>query len=378
MGNRKMSVGKQTTFIGALLAYLIGSGFATGQETMQFFSGWGSIWACLLVGVITFFMMYLAYGAYAYAGRTRGYDDVSEIFRLYAGSAGGKVFEAFAWSFNASCYMFMVSGFGNVLHQQWGIPIAIGSAIAVIISVITAAAGLNRMIDIIGRIGPVIVGFTIVVGVISAFTYYPLISDGNTAINSGTVEVTRAGANPILAGLSFGGCCLLLVSAMVGRMGSELREYDIKYTHIILSLAAFIFVFGSIVMGLNHIGNIENSVSAAIPNLLLANNIFGAVGGLFAIIILVAVYSTLCPIIWTCVSMFIKDENSLKYKLTCVIVGTAVYFVTLYVPYQTLLNYIMTYFGYSGAIVCGVVVVRYYMIKARDEKENTSESKQLI
>ncbi|MCG7587266.1 hypothetical protein [Photobacterium sp. OFAV2-7] len=378
MGNKTMSIGKQTTFIGALLAYLIGSGFATGQETMQFFSGWGAVWSCMLVGVITFFMMYLAYSAYAYAGRTRGLNDVSGIFKLYAGTAGGKLFEAFAWSFNASCYMFMVSGFGNVLHQQWGIPIAIGSAVAVVISVGTAAAGLNKMIDIIGRIGPVIVGFTIVVGIISAFEYYPLIGAGNAAINNGEVEVTRAGANPVAAGLSFGGCCLLLVSAMVGRMGSELRDYDFKYTNIIMGLASFAFVFGSIVMGLNHIGNIANASTAAIPNLLLANNIFGAIGGAFAVIILVAVYSTLCPIIWTCVSMFIKDEKSMKYKLTCVIAGTAVYFVTLYVPYQTLLNYIMTYFGYSGAIVCGVVVVRYYMLKAKDKKEGITVSEQTV
>lgn len=27
--------------IGAMFAYLIGSGFASGQETMQYFSGWG-------------------------------------------------------------------------------------------------------------------------------------------------------------------------------------------------------------------------------------------------------------------------------------------------------------------------------------------------
>lgn len=378
MSNKQMSIGKQTTLIGALLAYLIGSGFATGQETMQFFSGWGSVWACMLVGIITFFMMYLAYTAYAYAGRTRGIDDVSGIFKLYAGSIGGKIFEAFAWSFNASCYMFMVSGFGNVLHQQWGIPIAFGSAIAVIISVSTAAAGLNKMIDIIGRIGPVIVGFTIVVGIISAFTYYPQIADGNTAINNGEVNVTRAGANAITAGLSFGGCCLLLVSAMVGRMGTELRDYQFKYTNIILGLASLAFVFGSIIMGLNHIGNIHAASTAAIPNLLLANEIFGAVGGLFAIIILVAVYSTLCPIIWTCVSMFIKDEKSLKYKLTCAVAGTCVYFITLYVPYQTLLNYIMTYFGYSGALVCAVVVARYFTIKAKDKKENVSTSEQVV
>lgn len=359
--------------IGALFAYLIGSGFATGQETMQFYSGWGSVWACIIVGVITSVMMYLSYVSYAYVGRTRGIADLAGIYNFYSGKIIGKVFEAFAWMFNASCYVFMISGFGNVLHQQWGLPIAIGAAIAVVISVGTAVLGLNKMVDIIGKIGPVIVVFTLIIGIISAFRYYPLIAEGNAAINSGEVQVTRAGANVLLSGMSYGGCCLLLVSAFVGRMGNDLRDYKFKYTKIILGVGSFGIPLCSVVMGLNHIGNIKEAASAAIPNLLLANNIFGAMGGVFAVIILAAVYSTICPIIWTCVTMFIKDEKSLKYKLTCVIAGISVYFVVLFIPYQTLLNYIMTYFGYAGTMVFLVCVIRYFIIKAKDKDMDKME-----
>ncbi|MDB1125761.1 hypothetical protein [Vibrio algarum] len=120
MGNKKMSIGRLATLIGTLFAYLIGAGFASGQETVQFFASWGSVWATLLVGVITFFMMYLAYSAYAYVGRTRSIDDVSGIFEFYSGPIFGRLFEAFAWIFNGCAYVFMVSCFGNVMLQQWG------------------------------------------------------------------------------------------------------------------------------------------------------------------------------------------------------------------------------------------------------------------
>ena len=374
MGNKKMSIAKQSVLVGALFAYLIGAGFATGQETVQFFASWGSVWASILIGIITFFMMYLSYSAYAYAGRTRGIDDVAGIFRFYAGPVGGKFFEIFAWTFNGCAYVFMVSGFGNVMHQQWGVPVAVGSAIAVIISAGTAAAGLNKMIEIIGKIGPALICFTLLIGVSSSFQYYPLVAEGNAAINSGEVQVTRAGANVVLSGLSYGGVCLLLVSALVGRMGSDLRDYDFKYTKIILCVTAFVIPFVNIVMGLNHIGNIKAATLAPIPNLLLANNLFGAIGGIYAVIVLVAIYSTMCPIIWTCVSMFIKDERSLKYQLSCVVAGIGVYFVALFISFQTLLNYIMTYCGYTGAVVCGVVVVRYYVIKAKDKGKSAPVS----
>lgn len=365
-----MGIGMLINAIGALFAYLIGSGFASGQETVQYFSGWG--WAGIIVGVITFFMMYLTYLSYAYVGRTRGISNLSGIYNFYAGKYVGKVFEAFAWLFNACCYVFMVSGFANVLYQQWGVSVPPGAAVAVIISAGTAILGLKRMVDVIGKIGPVIVIFTLIVGIISAFHYFPLISEGNALVASGAVEITRAGSNWLFSGLSFGGCSLLLVSAYVGMMGNDLREYKFKYTKIILCVCSFGIPFCSVIMGLNHIGNITEAASAAIPNLLLANNIFGAMGAIFAVIILAAIYSTLSPLMWTCVTMFIKDEKSLKYKLTCAVAGIAVWFVACNIPYQTLLNYIMTYCGYSGTVVFVVCVVRYFMIKKADKKEGVT------
>lgn len=48
MGNKKIGLGLMLNLIGAMFAYLIGSGFASGQETMQYFSGWGSVWTSVL------------------------------------------------------------------------------------------------------------------------------------------------------------------------------------------------------------------------------------------------------------------------------------------------------------------------------------------
>ena len=70
-----------------------------------------------------------------------------------------------------------------------------------------------------------------------------------------------------------------------------------------------------------------------------------------------------------CASMLAKDDKSKKYKLICVIAGICVYIITLFVPYETLLNYIMTYCGYSGCVVAVVCIVRYFIIKSRDKKE---------
>ena len=191
--------------------------------------------------------------------------------------------------------MFMISGFGNVIHQQWGISIPIGSAIGVVLSVTIAVMGLNKIIDIIGKVGPIIVLFTLFIGIVAAFRYYPMIAEGNAAINSGDVDVIRAGSNWVTAGLSFAGCNLLLVSAFVGTIGYNLREYKFIYNQLIMIISSGGIMLVSFLMGLNHIGNIQAAVQASIPNLLLANNVFGGNAGiilslLFAIIILAAIF----------------------------------------------------------------------------------------
>lgn len=367
-----MSKGMLFTQIGALMAFLIGSGFASGQEIVQYFAGWGSVSSAVIIAAVTFVMMFFGYRAYAYAGRTRGFQNINEIFEFYGGKRVGKILLILPFGFTASAYFFMISGFANTLHQQWeGISIPVGLAVAIILSVGTAISGLKKMVDIIGRIGPVVVIFTVFIGIVAASTYYPMIPEGNAAINSGSVEVTRAGATVLLSAISFGGCCLLLPTAYIGKLGHELGEYKFKYVNMIILSCSVIYVSACLLMAFNHMGNIQESATYAIPNLLLASKVFGSASGLmstlFAIIILLAIYTTICPLLWSSVTMFTKTDKSKTYKIICGVAGVVVYFVCLYIPYQTLLNYIMTYFGYGGFIIFCVCFVRYLIIRSKDK-----------
>lgn len=331
MENKKMRPGLLITFAGALLAYLIGSGTASGQESVQYFSSWGSVGGTITVAVVNFVVMFCCFMAYTYAGR-HGTTDLASVCEFYCGKVVGKIFTAFAWIFNACCFFFMISGFGNTLFQQWGLPLWIGYAIAIVLAVGTAVLGLQGIVNIIGKIGPVVVTFLFILGVISAFTYFPSISNGVELIRSGEVSVLQAGANPVLAGLSFGGCSILLVAAYMSSIGKELSGYKKKYTTVICIL-----------------------------------------GAVFAVIILLSIYSTFCPMLWTCVSTFIKDEKSVKYKLACVLAGIGVFIVDMFIPYATLVNIIMTYCGYTGGIVFLVLTVRWLMVRNQDKKKMVSE-----
>ena len=375
MGKEKMRIGLLASLAGALLAYLIGSGTASGQESMQYFTSWGSVGGTLTVMVINAVVMFCTFMAYTYAGR-HGTSDLAGVCEFYCGKVVGRLFTAFAWIFNTCCFFFMISGFGSTLNQQWGLPLWAGYLIAVALAVGTAVMGLQGIVNIIGKIGPVVVTFLFLLGVIAAFRFFPHIPDGIVLIKSGQVELLQAGANPVLAGLSFGGCSILLVAAYMASIGKKLAAYKKKYTIILCAIGALAITVTVGILGLCHLGNVEQSATAAIPNLLIANDIFGAassiLGPVFAIIILLSIYSTFCPMLWTCVSTIIKDEKSFKYKLTCILSGVGVFIVDLFIPYETLVNVIMTYCGYTGSVVFIVLTIRWIMVSRKDKLATAS------
>lgn len=375
MGKEKMRIGLLASLAGALLAYLIGSGTASGQESMQYFTSWGSVGGTLTVMVINAVVMFCTFMAYTYAGR-HGTSDLAGVCEFYCGKVVGKLFTAFAWIFNTCCFFFMISGFGSTLNQQWGLPLWAGYLIAVALAVGTSVMGLQGIVNIIGKIGPVVVTFLFLLGVIAAFRFFPHIPDGIVLIKSGQVELLQAGANPVLAGLSFGGCSILLVAAYMASIGKKLAAYKKKYTIILCAIGALAITVTVGILGLCHLGNVEQSATAAIPNLLIANDIFGAassiLGPVFAIIILLSIYSTFCPMLWTCVSTIIKDEKSFKYKLTCILSGVGVFIVDLFIPYETLVNVIMTYCGYTGSVVFIVLTIRWIMVSRKDKLATAS------
>ena len=380
MGKEKMRIGLLASLAGALLAYLIGSGTASGQESMQYFTSWGSVGETLTVMVINAVVMFCTFMAYTYAGR-HGTSDLAGVCEFYCGKVVGKLFTAFAWIFNTCCFFFMISGFGSTLNQQWGLPLWAGYLIAVALAVGTAVMGLQGIVNIIGKIGPVVVTFLFLLGVIAAFRFFPHIPDGIVLIKSGQVELLQAGANPVLAGLSFGGCSILLVAAYMASIGQGLVAYKKKYTIILCAIGALAITVTVGILGLCHLGNVEQSATAAIPNLLIANDIFGVassiLGPVFAIIILLSIYSTFCPMLWTCVSTIIKDEKSFKYKLTCILSGVGVFIVDLFIPYETLVNVIMTYCGYTGSVVFIVLTIRWIMVSRKDKLATASRKVEL-
>ncbi|MEG0806091.1 MAG: alanine:cation symporter family protein [Lachnospiraceae bacterium] len=363
MEKEKIKIGKVLTFAGAVIAFTIGSGFATGQEILQYFTAYG--YKCILV--VAVFLVIFLYTNYhfAKAGNEEQFERGSQIFSYFCGKKLGTVFDYFAVIFCYLSFIVMVAGASATLNQQYGIPPAVGGAILMVAAGITVVGGLNAMVDVLGKVGPLIVVLCIAVGAITLFRDMGNIPEGIRLMESGEVKVMAASSNWLFSGCSYGGFCLLWFAGFMTELGKKSKLKELT-TGMFLGTA--VIAVAILLVGFGLIANISSVYGAQIPNLILTTKILPAFSSFFAIVILMGIYTTAVPLLWTASSRFTK-ENSPAFKILTIVLAIVGFIVSLTVPFDRLVNIIYVLNGYVGALLILFMIIKN--IRLAIEKRKT-------
>ena len=117
-------------------------------------------------------------------------------------------------------------------------------------------------------------------------------------------------------------------------------------------------------------GNLAVVGTSQVPNLELAGLFSPAVRTLFMVVIVMAIYTTACPMAWGFCGKIAKDEKSTKYRV-CILALTIVGMVCSYLfPLSTLINFMYGISGYVGAVVSVGMI-----ISKRKSKKDLDASK---
>ena len=161
---------------GAWISFCIGSGFATGQELLQYFGAYGVYG----FGAIVIAMILHTYCSVSFlkAGHEQQFESSLDIFDYYCGKTLGKIVKLLSVVFLVISPMVMIAGFGASLNQFFNVPLGVGAGIMGVLSIITVLLGLRKMVDIIGAIGPVIIVVTLLTGGIFLVTHVDTFASG--------------------------------------------------------------------------------------------------------------------------------------------------------------------------------------------------------
>lgn len=358
--NNKLNWKRVIILAGAIIAFTIGSGFATGQEIIQYYTSYR------LEGILTIVLFAVCFVYYNYnfakAGAEERFEKGNDVYKYYCGKKIGTVMDYYSTIFCYMSFFVMVGGAASTLGQQYGLPSWVGGGILTALSILTVVGGLNSLVDKIGIVGPAIVILCIAIGVLTLFKSGGNIDAGLEIMKAGKYAgaagetIKSAGSNWIVSGLSYAGFVLLWFASFTAALGSQNKKKELQYGiyggTIAVCVAILLVMFAQIA-NINT-PSLENSGifvwNADIPNLILAEHIWKPFAAIFAVVVFAGIYTTAVPLLYNPCGRFAK-EGTPRFKILTVVLGVVGLIVGLYLPFRVLVNVIYVLNGYVGAIL---------------------------
>ncbi|MBB5830565.1 YkvI family membrane protein [Brachybacterium aquaticum] len=340
------------TFAGAILAFLIGSGFATGQEILQYFTSYG-YWGILGTGLLVLVLISYVCVEFLLAGRKHQWDKPSRIFHYYCGRYLGTFFDFFSILFVFLSFTVMVSGAGAVFQEHYGLSKHLGGVALAAVVGVTVWFGLKNLVDVIGKLGPIIVVIAIALGIVGIVRNPGGIGEGNSLLPS--LDVVQASTNWFMAGLSYVGFCMLWLAAFLTALGKTTRSTQEAAAGGISG--GVVFSLACMIVGLGLLANIEAVAGTEIPMLVLANLVSPLLASVFSVIILAGIYTTAVPLLWTVANRF-YDDGTKKFKYLALILAAVGTLIGLVLPFSQMVNLVYVINGYVGVILLALMLVR--------------------
>lgn len=146
----------------AFIGTVIGAGFVSGQELMQFFvrNGYKGLWGCVLVGFLFAFLSVIVMMR-AKQLDTPSFDEVIIPSGIYLRLIANLLVCFFAFG----TFVVMLAGMGALLGELWGLPASLGNFIMAATVVAVALCGRKGMLGSLNLLVPLMIVVAVITGV---------------------------------------------------------------------------------------------------------------------------------------------------------------------------------------------------------------------
>lgn len=340
------------TFTGAIVAYLIGAGVASGQEALQFFAAFG-VRGAIGAGIMAL-LLYVWFSATIMSdGQKLKLMSSNKIFAHYCGRHLGRFFEVYAPLYLVMVFMVMVAGAGSILNEAYGFHPQLGRLLMVISALITVLMGLKNVVNIVAKLGPLIIAFAISIALANIALNPSGIAEADAAMQ--TISVPKAAPAWFISGLIFPATGCVLVApflAQLGSMANSQREARIGGT-----LGGGAFIIAVITMCFGLLASIGELYAQNIPTLFLAKNWNAVLALAFMVAIMAAVYTTSVPMLWLSANAIAPDEGTTRFRVWVFAIAI-VAFIGGQFPFAKLVNVLYPLSGYLGLFLFASILLR--------------------
>lgn len=346
----------------ALVGLLVGAGFASGQEVIQYFLSFGyiGIVGAVVSGVIIFVVGTTIFqlGSYYLA------DDHSAVFNRVSSPLVSKYMD-YATMFSLFAFGFvMVAGAGSNLNQQFGFAPWVGATIMTVFLVLSGFLNVDRITDVISTITPFLI-----VAIIVAFGITIMnMPDSLNEMNEIALQQSPADGvfnNWLLAAVNYGTLVnIMAVSMMLVIAGSQMNPRTAGVGGL---LGGLIFAILLVILNFILFFNMDKVAGADMPLLAVFDSMHPTVGVIVSIIIYMMIYNT-------AVGMFYAMARRLTHKhperfrvVYFTVVGIG--FVLSFVGFADLISWVYPAIGYLGIILTIAILIGWFRDRSNIKEE---------
>lgn len=345
-------------FAFAYTGIVVGAGFSTGQEVLQFFSSFG-LWSFAGVAVAAICVLFMSRQTAKLGYR---YDVVSHevpLHKLFGKTAGTLIDYIFAF-FMYGIAVIMIAGSGSAFEESFGIQPWVGSIVLLFLVFFTLLMDFNKIVSILGSVTPFLIIAVLIISLVNIFNPDVVLSEVNQTAN---ISQTPTGLWWFDA-ITYSGVVIGVAFSFLSIMGSDADKHFIArrgavYGGIIFMIMLFLLNAGMLAV-------LDEANHVALPTLVMANAIHPVFGTIFSIIIILLIYNTVVGLVYAFLARFTQPYSK-KYKVWLVI-ALIVGYVLTFVGFVDLVNFFYPIFGYVGVLIGIGLLIRWLMNKKTSKK----------
>ncbi len=355
LNNKSISTFKvAATYIGTV----VGAGFASGQETLQFFAVFGvrGLLGLLLVTALFIFFGYII----MMMGKEFGAESHIEIIRHSGGRYLSPLIDWLITFFLFGALTAMIAGSGALVNQQFGLSPVWGNVLMAVFTVVTVLTGIKGVINSISAVVPFLLTSAVGISIISVVFIPP--TAGNTIQVSESTSVLIT--NWLWAAILYISYNMVLSISVLGPLGVQARDKKTIRNGAILGGiglgAAAIAIYFAIEKNFDAVQGME------IPMIFIARRIAYVLQIIYSLVLIAEIYTTAVSSLYG-FTVRVCDMDSKKARYY--IIGTAVLaLVASQFGFSNLVRYLYPVVGYGGIVMLAVLLLAWFKAMRRPVK----------
>lgn len=342
----------------AFIGVIVGAGFASGQEVLQYFTSFGVMG--IFGGIITTALFAYVGMMLVWLGSKMKTDSHKEVIHKVTGksvfgSIVGWIIDLVIIFTLFGVGVVMLAGAGSNLNQQFGIAPILGTLIMTVLILLAGMLKVEGVVKVIGNITPFLIVFIVIISVYSFFTVDTSFAELNKISDSYSSTLP----NWFIAGVNYASFNTAVGASMAIVMGGAEKDSKIAGMGGLLGgLALGVMIILShlaIFSKLDTVGDLD------MPMLGIVNEISPILGVFMAIVIFGMIFNTGLGMFYAFASRFtFVGTTSFKiFYIVSVIVGLGLSFV----GFTDLVAIFYPLIGYLGLVLILVLIYAPFKMK---------------